>query len=78
VSISEIYGDQMNGPNGEKTKKIGGVTLDYSKYPGEDYYCDGNVEDEILDIVRNNDREKFPEIISSRKDWATLYHLSTA
>jgi len=78
VSIFEIYGDQMNGPNGEKTKKIGGVTLDYSKYPGEDYYCDGNAEDEILDIVRNNDREKFPEIISSRKDWATLYHLSPA
>ena len=34
------------------TEQIGKVTLDLSFYPGEDFYCDGTVEDEILDIVK--------------------------
>ena len=35
----------------EKTSEtIGKVTLDYSKYPGQDFYCDGEVEKEILKI----------------------------
>jgi len=33
------------------TETIGKITLNLDKYPGEDYYCDGSVEDEILDIV---------------------------
>ena len=33
-------------------EKIGRVKLDYSRYLGEDLYCDGAVEDEILDIVK--------------------------
>lgn len=36
----------------DRTEKIGGVTLDYSRYPGEDFYCDGASEDELLQIVR--------------------------
>ena len=28
-------------------EEIGKVRLDYSKYPGEDFYCDGEVEDEL-------------------------------
>lgn len=35
------------------TETIGKVTLNLDKYPGEDYYCDGSVEDEILEIVKN-------------------------
>ena len=35
------------------TEQIGKVTLDLPHYPGEDYYCDGTVEDEILEIVKN-------------------------
>ncbi|MCI2049089.1 MAG: class I SAM-dependent methyltransferase [Lachnospiraceae bacterium] len=54
----------------------GGVKLDYSKYPGEDFYCDGKVEEELLDEVKNNPPEAFSEIIARRKDWPTLYHLS--
>lgn len=34
------------------TEQIGKVKLDLSFYPGEDFYCDGTVEDEILDIVK--------------------------
>ena len=34
------------------TETIGKITLDLTKYPGEDFYCDGAVEDEILEIVK--------------------------
>ena len=30
--------------------KIGNVTIDDTLYPGEDFYCDGPVEDELLEI----------------------------
>ena len=42
------------------TEQIGKVKLDLSFYPGEDFYCDGTVEDEILDkiIRRRNTRKK--------------------
>lgn len=58
------------------TEKIGKITLDYSKYPGEDYYCDGAVEDEILDIVKNYSPAEYTRIIEERKSWPVLYHLS--
>lgn len=58
--------------------KIGGVTLDYSKYPGEDQYCDGEVEEALLSIARTRAPEEFAACIRERKDWPTLYHLSPA
>lgn len=60
-----------------KIEYIGKVKLDYSVYPGEDFYCDGEVENELLDIVKNNAPEKFDEIIEKRADWPTFYHLSS-
>ena len=30
-------------------EKIGKITLDDRHYPGEDFYCDGAVEDELLE-----------------------------
>ena len=36
-------------------EKIGNVILDDTYYPGEDLYCDGIIEDEILDIVKNEE-----------------------
>lgn len=57
-------------------KKIGNVNIDYSYYPGNDLYCDGDVEDEILDIVKNNDKSEFNRIIAERNKWPILYHLS--
>lgn len=57
-------------------EKIGSVVLDDSCYPGEDYYCDGAVEDELLEIVRNHRPAEFPRIIEERKSWPILYHLS--
>ena len=35
-----------------KQEKVGKVNLDLTHYPGEDFYCDGLVEDEILEIVK--------------------------
>lgn len=58
------------------TETIGKVTLDYSKYPGEDFYCDGAVEDEILQIVRDYAPVEYAGIIEERKSWPILYHLS--
>ena len=58
------------------TEKIGKVTLDYSLYPGEDFYCDGAIEDELFTIVKNHKEEEFPQIIREKKSWEVLYHLS--
>ena len=33
------------------TEQVGKITLDYTYYPGEDFYCDGVVEQEILEII---------------------------
>lgn len=57
-------------------EKIGRVKLDYSRYLGEDLYCDGAVEDEILDIVKTRSAAEYADIIVKRKNWPILYHLS--
>lgn len=57
-------------------EKIGNVTMDLTFYPGEDYYCDGTVEDELLDIVKNHEKTEYGEIIEERNSWPILYHLS--
>lgn len=62
--------------NMDKIEKIGKITLDYEYYPGEDYYCDGLVEDELLNIVKNHAPVEFPAIIEERGNWPVLYHLS--
>jgi 2-polyprenyl-3-methyl-5-hydroxy-6-metoxy-1,4-benzoquinol methylase len=59
-----------------QTTKIGNVTLNFDRYKGMDLYCDGQIEDELLDIVMNNDPSKFPEIIEKKGSWPVLYHLS--
>lgn len=58
------------------TEKIGKVVLDYSKYPGEDHYCDGAVEDEILELVRQYSPAEYSRLIEEKKSWPILYHLS--
>lgn len=58
------------------TEQIGKVTLDLTCYPGEDFYCDGAVEDEILDIVKNCTKEEYQKKIEEKKSWPVFYHLS--
>lgn len=57
--------------------EIGKIKLDYSKYPGEDLYCDGDVEDEILNIVRELSPVEYGKVIEERRSWPILYHLSS-
>ena len=57
-------------------EKIGNITLDYEFYSGEDLFSDGEVEDEMLGIVKNHGKEEFPRIIEEKGSWPILYHLS--
>ena len=57
------------------TEEIGKVKLDYSMYPGEDFYCDGAVEDELLELVKALPPEEYARAIEERKKWPILYHL---
>lgn len=51
----------------------GGIlNLDY--YSGEDLYCDGEIEDELLKIV--TEHEDYTEILKQDDRWPVLYHLS--
>ena len=56
-------------------EKVGKVTLNYQFYRGTDEYSDGDVEDRMLEAVREkSDYEE--EVLLDGNDWAMLYHLS--
>ncbi len=59
-----------------KIEQIGKVNLDFTFYSGEDVYCDGAVEDELLQIARDYAEVEYPRIIEEKKSWEVLYHLS--
>ena len=61
----------------KRIEEIGKIKMDLTHYPGEDYYCDGDVEDELLDIARNYSTVEYPRIIEERASWPILYHLSS-
>lgn len=58
------------------SEKIGKVELNYEKYSGQDLYCDGAVEDDLLEIVKNTPKEEYGRVIEERRSWPVLYHLS--
>ncbi len=55
---------------------IGKVKMNYSLYSGADSYSDGDIEDTLLNIVKENEPVEFPEIIKKSSSWPVLYHLS--
>lgn len=57
-------------------EKIGKIKLDLTHYPGEDLYCDGEIEDELLAIARDCSAVEYQRIIEERKSWEILYHFS--
>ena len=59
-----------------KIEQIGKVNLDLTFYSGEDLYCDGAVEDELLQIARDYAEVEYPRIIEEKRSWEVLYHLS--
>ena len=57
---------------------IGKVKLNYEFYKGEDTYTDGEVEDKMLEIVKNcQTATELEEKLMDENDWAYLYHFST-
>ena len=48
--------------------------LNLEFYSGTDYYSDGDIEDELLDIVTNH--SSYDEILANDTRWPILYHLS--
>lgn len=55
---------------------IGNVKLNYDCYPGEDLYSDGEVEEQILEIVKTYSVSQYNKIIAQENSWPILYHLS--
>lgn len=58
------------------TEQIGNVKLDYTWYPGEDLYSDGEIEDRLLEIAKTVKEEDLNAVIAKERDWAVLYHMS--
>ncbi|MDO4294093.1 MAG: class I SAM-dependent methyltransferase [Eubacteriales bacterium] len=59
-----------------RTEKIGSVTLDYTHYPEQDFYCDGASEDALLELVKTVPESGYPQEIRRACSWEVLYHLS--
>ena len=59
---------------GAKIEKIGNVLLDLSAYKDTDEYSDDDIENEILNIVRNT--KDFEAVVRADNRWPILYHLS--
>ena len=57
-------------------EKIGNITLNLDYYPGEDFYSDGAIEDEMVEIARKYPETAFPDVITERGSWPIMYHLS--
>ncbi|MDO4343701.1 MAG: class I SAM-dependent methyltransferase [Eubacteriales bacterium] len=55
---------------------VGKVCVDYTWYPGEDLYSDGEIEDRLLEIAENCREDELNAVIAKEKDWAVLYHMS--
>ena len=68
--------DSDSKESGRIIEQVGKVRLDLTHYSGEDLYCDGEVEDELLAIARNYAAVEYPRIIEEKKSWPVLYHLS--
>ena len=50
------------------------ATLNLDFYNGEDHYSDGDIEDELLEIVKSH--QNYEEILANDSRWPILYHLS--
>lgn len=55
-------------------EKIGNVILNLSFYTGQDKYSDGDIENELLEIVKKH--KDFGDITTRDNRWPVLYHLS--
>lgn len=74
--MSEKKMQQNDSKEQEYISRIGKIKLNQKHYPGEDLYCDGAIEDELLEIARDYSTVEFQRIIEEKKSWPVLYHLS--
>lgn len=68
--------ENSNLENSNLIEEIGKIKLNLKHYPGEDLYCDGEIEDELLEIAKNYAQVEYPRIIEEKKNWEILYHFS--
>lgn len=57
-------------------EKIGKVTLDRQYYSGEDLYCDGDIENYMLELAQKYGDIEYSQLISKERSWPILYHFS--
>ena len=55
------------------TENINGFILNLDFYSGQDQYCDGEIEQDLLEICKE---QKADQALESRNEWPVLYHLS--
>ncbi len=53
---------------------IGNVKMNYDFYCGEDLYSDGNIEEELLSIVKTE--STYSKVIQEKASWPIFYHLT--
>ena len=53
--------------------KIGQVIINRKYYKGKDIYSDGDIEDYLLEVCKQN---RQMEVLDRSKEWPVLYHLS--
>lgn len=58
----------------DKYEKVDNVILNYQYYSGKDEYSDGDIEDDMLELIKNN--SDVMDIISKDSRWPVLYHFS--
>jgi len=51
-----------------------GAKLNLDYFTGDDFYIDGDVENDLLKIVKSG--KDYEEILAKDNRWAILYHLS--
>lgn len=57
-------------------EQIGNVVINYEKYGGVDLYCDGPIEDKLLEIARTHEEDELNQVIAESHSWEIMYHFS--
>ena len=60
----------------DNSLQIGKVNIDLSKYSGQDFYSEGEIEDKLLEVAETVDRSEFRKTIEDNTSWPYLYHFS--
>ena len=58
----------------DKYEKIGNAIIDYSFYSGQDDYSDGDIENDLLELIKSE--SDVNKIIANDNRWPVLYHFS--